>query len=234
MRLLLTRPAEDAEALRSLLVTRGYEVFVDPVLTIEALAVTLPAGPVMSVLATSANAFRCLPEDASAPLRSLPCFVVGEATLAAARAAGFTCVEAAAGDAASLLALVLERQTAADRLIYLAGRERRPELEAGLNINARPYLTVEVYGTVPATALSAEVRQALAEGSIDAVVHYSRRSAEVFVRLVQDADVTSGARAARHICLSAAVAEGLTALDGACLRVAHRPDTPSVLAALHR
>ncbi|MEE8274408.1 MAG: uroporphyrinogen-III synthase, partial [Alphaproteobacteria bacterium] len=97
MRVLITRPREDAEALAEALAVRGVEALVEPLLEI------VPLNPgdfdlagVQAALLTSANGARAL--AAATGSRDVPVLAVGEATAAAARAAGFAEVAVAGGD----------------------------------------------------------------------------------------------------------------------------------------
>ena len=103
VRVLITRPREDAEALAEALAVRGVEALVEPLLEI------VPLNPgdfdlagVQAALLTSANGARAL--AAATGLRDVPVLAVGEATAAAARAAGFAEVAVAGGDVAACLA----------------------------------------------------------------------------------------------------------------------------------
>jgi uroporphyrinogen-III synthase len=75
-------------------------------------------------------------------------------------------------------------------------------------------------------------REALAGGDLDAVLHYSRRSAETALTLVTAAGLHADFAVLRHLCLSDDVAEGLSALSGATVKVADRPDEDALLALL--
>jgi uroporphyrinogen-III synthase len=73
MRLLITRPSEDADAFAELLRARGHVAVVAP--TMEVRLHEGPAVPltnVQAVLATSANGIRALAPDESGAFRSTP------------------------------------------------------------------------------------------------------------------------------------------------------------------
>jgi uroporphyrinogen-III synthase len=54
-----------------------------------------------------------------------------------------------------------------------------------------------------------ELIEALEAGEVDAVMHFSRRSAENYVAGAKNAGIARSALAVRHLCLSAQVAEPL-------------------------
>ncbi len=91
-----------------------------------------------------------------------------------------------------------------------------------------------VYRAVPVDALPDPARAALGTGAIDGVLHYSRRSAEVFVDRARQAGVLDQALAPVHYCLSPQVAEPLRAAGVDQIRTARRPDEAALLELLGR
>ena len=101
MRLLVTRPAEDAAPLAALLEEKGHEVTLEPLLTIEPVDnAVLDFEGVQALLITSANGVRAFAERNAE--RDLPVLAVGDASASVARELGFTNVESATGDVAAL------------------------------------------------------------------------------------------------------------------------------------
>ena len=70
--------------------------------------------------------------------------------------------------------------------------------------------------------------EALRAGRIDAVAHFSRRSARIYLDCA--AGMTEQALAPTHHCLSRQVAEPLTAAGAAQVRIAPRPTEAHLLA----
>src|SRR5690606_24915182 len=106
VRLLLTRPEEDARPLGERLRAAGHEVLIEPLLKIRYRdAPTLELDGVQALLLTSANGVRALARHSHR--RDLPVLAVGDATACAARAAGFSDVRSADGDVHDLEALVV-------------------------------------------------------------------------------------------------------------------------------
>jgi uroporphyrinogen-III synthase len=119
VRLLLTRPQDDAERTAMALRARGHDVVVAPLLQIEILAdADLGAGPWAAILLTSANAVRAIAAHRRRnELRDLPVFTVGKNTAQAMREVGFTAVDSADGNVADLAKLAAGRMTSGARLL---------------------------------------------------------------------------------------------------------------------
>src|SRR5262249_51329671 len=86
-----------------------------------------------------------------------------------------------------------------------------------------------VYRATAAERLPGEAEQAIAAGELDAVLHYSRRSAETFVRCAAATGQRERALALLHFCLSAQVAEPLGEAGAVQLRIAPRPEEDALL-----
>jgi uroporphyrinogen-III synthase len=234
MRVLVTRPREDAAPLVAALEARGHEVLVEPLLTIVPRAdAAWPAGhdAVQALLVTSANGLRAF--AAADPRRDLKVFAVGEASAAEARAAGFTRVAAAAGDVDALARLVIERaDPAAGALLHPAAGRLAGDLQGLLAAAGFTVLRVVLYDAVPATRLTSACREAFSQELIDAVTFFSPRTAATFVSLIERGDLAENCRKCAALCLSAAVAAQLSGLPWRRVVVAVQPDQASLLAAL--
>jgi uroporphyrinogen-III synthase len=230
VRLLVTRPEPDAQRTAAALRARGHEPIVAALLRIEASAdVDLGSGPWSAVAITSANAAQAVASHADiGALRRLPLFAVGRRSAEAARRAGFGDVTSADGDVTDLARLLRARLGAASRVLYLAGEERSGDLAGELaEFEVR---TVAIYRAVVAASLPAAAHAALTAGELGGVLHFSRRSAEAYLDAARATGVLDGALAPPHYCLSANVAEPLTAAGATAVRVAARPDEASLLA----
>ncbi len=223
MRAVVTRPLPEAERTAAALRARGHEVLLAPLMQIETVAADL-GGDFAALVITSANAIRALTPPQRSALKCLPVFVVGARTAEAAREVGFSNVISADGDGGDLAELVA-RQCKGGTVLYLAGADRAFDLEGELRRMGVTAKTKVVYRAVTVPYPPALI-DALRAGSVDAVLHFSRRSAENYI---------SGSRAAgtalsqTHLCLSAQVAEPLLAAAAADVRVASRPDEASLL-----
>src|SRR5262249_33099489 len=96
MRVLVTRPIEDARGTAARLIRLGHTPLVSPLLEVHFLeGPKLSFANVQAIVATSANGVRALIRRTTT--RDLPIFAVGAQTAEAAREAGFTNVKNADG-----------------------------------------------------------------------------------------------------------------------------------------
>jgi len=225
---LVLRAREDAPRTAAKLAEMGFGCVRSPVLEIVATGATAPAEDFDAVIVTSAKALEHgdQPED----LRRLPLFAVGARTAALAARRGWR-VAGWAPESVALLSVILERRPSPGRLLYLAGRPRRETLESELRRAGREVFALETYEAREA-ALTREAAEALAKGEISAALHYSPRSAEIFMRLVSRDNLVTAARALAHFAISAQTAAALGPLGAPELRVAATPDEDALLEAL--
>ena len=241
MAVLVTRPLPDGETTAADLRARGYEAIAAPMLRFEPFGFRDDEDVVYgAVIATSANALRAVEAGlAGSSLLKLPLFAVGERTAAAARAAGFAEVVAGEGDAAALRDLVIENAKAkklkkAKPLLYLAGEELARDLAGELAHKGFEVVTQITYRMVPAKSLPGEVVDGFAAGRIEAVLHYSRRSARAFVDAARAGGVEISALSLPQCCISPAVAEIVRDAGATQVTVAASPDENALFEALKR
>ena len=241
MSILVTRPHPDNEATAENLRARGHEVLLAPVLKCEPVAFhdESEAG-YGAIIVTSANAIRAVaPKLRDLGLAELPLFAVGEHTASVARQAGFTDVVVAGGDAASLRDKVM--QSARDKvlkkkspLLYLAGADLSRDLGGELGADGFSLVTQTIYRMAPVKVLPREVCEGFAAHGIEAVLHYSRRSARAFLDAARDEGVEISALAIPQCCLSETVASVLRDAGASQVLVAASPDENALFDALER
>jgi uroporphyrinogen-III synthase len=224
VRLLLTRPEPDAERTAAALRERGHTVVVAPFMRIEVLTdAEIGAGPWAAILVTSANAALAIAAHRrKKALERVPVFAVGERSAQAMREAGFADVSSAGGGVGDLAQLVGERIRPASSLLYLAGAERAGDLAAKLASRRLAVQTAVVYRAVAIEDLPPAAADALAQ-DIEAVLHFSRRTAEAYVNAARVAGMLESALKPVHFCLSAQIAEPLALAGAAAIHVAPRP-----------
>lgn len=232
MRVLLTRPREDAEPLAERLRAMGIEVLIEPLLAVTIDAAAAPdLDGVQAILATSANGVRAF--AALSARRDIPLLAVGDATARAAQGAGFHHFESAAGNVETLAALAAARcDPARGALLHVAGSRLAGDLGGLLEGRGFAYRRAVLYAAQPAERLSAEAAEALKVGQLDGVLFFSPRTADTFVTLVRQERLVRPCRRLSAFCLSAAVAERARAVAWRRIAVATHPDQDSLLTLL--
>ena len=241
MAVLVTRPHPDDETTASALRARGFEVLQAPMLRFEPVPFHDDANASYgAVIVTSANALRGIaPHLANSRLLRLPLFAVGERTASVARDAGFAEVISAKSDAAALRDLVLaavksKQLKKASALLYLAGADLARDLAGELGEKGFTVVTHTTYRMIPASSLPREVCDAFMANRIEAVLHYSRRSARAFLDAARSGGVEISALALPQCCISAAVASILRDAGATQVTAAAQADENALFEALSR
>lgn len=228
-RALVLRAREDAARTAEQLRDMGFEPVLSPVLEIVATGAAIPPGDYDAVLASSAKGVEHADRSADV-FKALPFHAVGDRTARAAKMRGWR-PDIVAGHAEAILPLLTSRYARPAHFLYLAGRDRQTALEAGLRAAGHRATAVETYEARAATALTPEAMRAIDAGEIDLALHYSRRSAEIFLALARAAGLTGRLAAIAHVALSRDVAGSLGAA-GLGASVALQPDEAHLLALL--
>ena len=220
MRLLVTRPVADTQALAAELEARGHSVICSPVIEI----VTRPdAAPeltnVKGLAFTSANGVRAFGPFASVA-RHLPAYAVGPQTAAALAAIRFSNVHTAGGDVASLANAIID-ECPEGPILHISGRDQAGDLAATLKAAGCAARRAVLYEARAATSLPPAAVAALRDKALDGVILYSKRSAEIFYRLAGAASVDASVPQA--FCLSEGVGD-IARAAGALTHVAGFPD----------
>lgn len=231
MLILLTRAQEESKRTAAILASEGHETVQSPVLEMVPTGAVWPAGVADGVIATSARAFELLSTAADWPLpeacRLMPLLLVGERTQEAARERGFEGPALAAPDAKTLASDIEARFAVPKRFIYLTGRDRKPDLEESLKERGYVMESVEVYVAQPTEFLSEAAVTLIETGEIDAILHYSRRSTEIFLGLSRKAGLDVSR--VNHICISHDAAAPLLDARIHSVLIAKTPDEQAML-----
>ena len=232
MRVLVTRPKEDAEETAVRLRARGHTVLIAPLIEIRFVdGPEIPFGGVQAILATSSNGVHALARRTSR--RDVPLFAVGAQTARAAHSSGFATVKSADGDASALAAATVNwAKPNAGALLHAAGAETKGALAESLRAAGFEVRTEVLYDAIGVNELSTNVLIALTAGNLDAVLLFSPRSARIFSDCVVKADVADSCTALEALCISAVAADKLSALPFRAVHVAKRPDQEALLALL--
>ena len=241
MAILVTRPHPDDETTARALRDRGFDVLRAPMLRFEPVPFQDDADARYgAVVVTSANALRAIaPQLAGSRLLRLPLFAVGEHTATAAREAGFDEAIASKGDAGALRDLVLaavksKQLKKASPLLYLAGADLARDLGGELGEKGFTVVTHTTYRMVPAPSLPRAICDAFVAHKVEAVLHYSRRSARAFLEAARSGGVEISALALPQCCISVAVAAVLRDAGATQVTAAASPDENALFETLGR
>lgn len=235
MRLILTRPQDDLEALGNTLRVRGHACIVSPLLTIQmrqGAAISAQAYQAIALSSANAMSHRAL---APAPdsLGAVKVFAVGAQSAKAARKAGYRDVRAEGANVEGLAqAISRECKPSHGAILYPSGADTAGDLQGTLAALGFTVDRVILYDAVAARTLAPQAVAALTSGAADGVLLYSPRSARIWAGLVAESGLTDAARRIAHFCLSPNVAAALG--TGFKTAIAARPDEPSLLALLDR
>jgi len=229
MRLLVTRPEPDGERTAAKLRALGHTVMLAPLLRVEAVDADLD-GTWDALALTSVNALRAVADHSALQrLQPGPVYTVGGRTADAAFAAGFANVVSADGDLADLVRLMKTHLHRGERVLYLAGEDRSGDLAAELAPAGIDVATRVVYRAGVASRFPPDVRDALAAGSIDGVLHFSRRTAVTYLACAATAGIAEEAVAPAHYCLSRQVTEPFIAAGARRVSVASEPTEAALI-----
>ena len=229
MRVLVTRPLEDARETEAHLGARGHKAVVAPLLRTD-----FHSGPdvdlkgVQAIVATSANGVRALARRTGR--RDIPVFAVGPQTTHVAQAEGFTNVKNADGDVAALAkALPLWASAEKGPLLHASGTNGAGELAKMLSTAGFQVRTEFLYDVSAVTRLPRALRGNLAQGRLDAVLLFSPRSSRIFAESVARAGLVDAASHLIGVCISQAAASALASLNMPDIRIAKRPNENALL-----
>ena len=130
--------------------------------------------------------------------------------------------------------LLAERHAdAAAPLLYLAGEDRAADLIGELNVHGIAAEMRIVYRAVTAPFPPALI-DALKAGAVDAVLHFSRRSADNYLAGAKAAGLLSEGLQVRHFCLSAQIAAPLKDAGASQVAIAARPNEAALIERLEQ
>lgn len=212
----MTRAQPGAARTAARLAALGFEPAVAPLLRIRPIPQPAPDLDDVAALAfTSVNGVEAF--GALTARRDRPVFTVGDATAAAARAAGFTAVRSAGG-ALDDLAALLAGAGIAGRILASGAREPAGDL-AGLLAGKIEVQALPVYEALETGAA--------APAAFDAVLIHSPRAGRALAALGSEVGRDRLAAA-----ISPAVADALSSVQFAELRIAAAPTEDALLEAL--
>lgn len=232
MRVLVTRPLDDAGPTATELARLGHDALIAPLFVVR-----FSQGPeivhenAQAILVTSGNGVRALCRRSKH--RDVPLFAVGTHTAALARSAGFENVIDAEGDSAALAREVLYRLRPKEGpLVLVRAKHASPELEIALGSAGFEVVLSTAYEAAAVSELPPKACQALRSRSLDATLLFSPRSAAVFAACVRHSGLADSCTGLLACCISKSAAFALDGLRFGEVRIAARPDQDHLLALL--
>jgi uroporphyrinogen-III synthase len=226
MKLLVTRPVDDAQPLAEKLEGLGHEAVILPLLHIQPRdGVVLPTGPFQALCVSSANGLAAKVD--LSPYHHVPFFAIGPQSALEARRQGFDHVHDKGGNVEGLVRVMCKSLKPENGpILYLSGSETTGDLEGKLKTEGFNVSRVIVYDAAPCDI--PHLAQELA--SVDGVLLYSPRTTKLWATQVKQAKCEEQAKTLIHFCLSANVAANLP--QGWAKRISRTPDENGMLTLL--
>jgi len=236
MRILITRPQENATILINRLQELGHHIAIDPLIHFIPIPRHLLAFPDPScfeaIITTSQQAIRCLAN--LTPQRHFPLWCVGTESAKIAQELEFQNIHTAGGNAQNLIAKLLKTFTSPLQkpLLHVSGDVIRVNIADALQENGILTQRIVVYETKEAQTFLHETQCALTERKFDTVLLYSPRTARIFRNLCQAAGLAPCCTSLTALCLSEEVAGQVRDLPWKILHVAKKTSTDELLMVL--
>jgi len=235
MRVLVTRPQHSGERTAKRLRELGHEPILLPLsrpvhdASAALRGLTTTKG---SIAITSAEAIRALTSHAAelAIHRARPVFAVGDATAEEARKIGFTSITASGGSGTDLAETIAKQ--AGGAVVYLAGSPRAATFEKRAQEMGLQIVVVECYRMEPVEPSPQTLETILIDQRPDAVLLYSRQTAENFFHAAAAQMQDGSTDGMRFLCLSKSVAEVIPAPLQSAVSIAEMPEERSLLSLL--
>ncbi len=205
-KILITRPkAQGLNFARQTCLDMDDFLF-EPLIEIRLIDVTLPDLNIYDgVIITSAHAKDALPE-------SIKCYSVGDYAPTAKELA---------------VRIIRDNPNEMLRLLYIRGADVAFDMKYALSEHKIDELIS--YEAVAAHALSDELIASFKNGNIGAIAFFSKRTAEIFVKLAQKADILDNMKDIKALCISNSMVECLYSIFGDNIKVSHSPDLQGML-----
>lgn len=201
------------------------EIFLDHTISghLHALLLTDPH----AVIVTSKHAVQALSLLSSLRDASLLC--VGSATADMALSLGFMRVYDTGGTVEQMLQYIQDGYDDDARFVYISGEHIRSDLPEVLATFGMQCERVIAYHALASESLSDTLIAQLQRGQIDAITLFSPRNAEIFLHLLERAEITPAAAVLDLFALSEEVANGAANASWRNIYVADKPTLASLI-----
>ena len=204
---LITRPVDDGRRFADELARSVIEPLLQPMMEIVSLGFIPPdLSRYQAMLVSSANALRVFCAKVSA--RDMRMYVVGKNTQEEARTQGFPDVISADGTADDLMDSVVARaEKDGLPLLHVRGEDVAKPLDEMLRVQGFKVENLIVYKARFVGGFSTEVLKKISDGSVNIVTFFSRRTADNFMRLVDENELGGALGGIKALCISSDVLE---------------------------
>lgn len=205
---LITRPKQEARKSGQLLEDMGHRVIYAPMIKIEQVSFEIP-DDTRTLIITSKNGARFGLTNIGNKGR--PIFTVGEETANEVKALGFTNVTVGPGTARKLIPVLLDSAGLEHKreFTHLCGNHVAYDIAGVLRnegINAENTVT---YQSLPNPVFSPSVQEEMEQGTIDGVLFYSPRTADIFEEAISEHGFYDWPKSLDAFCFSSRVASNL-------------------------
>lgn len=210
MTVLITRPLQAAERTQALFQLNGISTWIEPVLTICPLPITLDLDTYDAIIATSTAGI-----DSLAPIKNKhkkTLFCVGESSARLARKLGFHSVHHPQKPGGEELAHII-KQSNFKRFAYIRGEIVKIDMAHTLrdtkDIHVDSYIT---YKAKPTLSFSDKTLDLFHDNKITAITFYSDHSARIIIDLLRKHDLLSYTASITALCLSESIYDAIKAV----------------------
>lgn len=221
----------------ALLTERHHQVIIEPLMQARFMPEAIEdLEGIAAIVATSRNGIRALAQSRHAETATgLTVFAVGAGTADEALRLGCQHVLPGPGTASGLAGRIAGTlDPSSGMILLLVGDVVAGDVAGALEQYGYRVETALVYRMEAAGELSESTRDAIADGTIDAVLLMSPRTAAIYVRLMTRHRLGYGAAQIMHLCLSDAVAGALAPLGRVPIAVADTPSLAAMMALVER
>lgn len=226
--ILITRPEREANSFARAVEASGFFALAEPLLTIMPLDYQNPeSGHYEGLIFTSANAVRVFGCPSGFVDKAV--FCVGEHTANTAREQGYANLVTGTGNGLELAELIAGRVKVGARLLHITGEHAAVSLE---DILLKERITIEVltvYTARAAEGFSPQCRAALDNEILAAVTFFSKRTAEIFLSLIEKEGFSGKLRGVKALCISESVLECVRGVFPHKAYSARSPDRASMI-----
>lgn len=226
-RVLVTRPEPGATRTLDTLLQLGFDAVSISFSEILPLNAKMPGGDFDALIITSQNAI-VHADDLRHRFLAKQVYAVGERTAEQLQLLGHQNV-VWSENAQMLVGKLIK--AAPKRSLYLCGKTRKPDLEAGLAGVNLPFVSLEVYETVHLAGAAAKLEPLVTDPLATVVMFHAQSAVDGFAMAMKHRPLP---KEFQFLCMSAAIAAQLPVTWPHLITIAEQPNEASMLHLLHK